>query len=484
MMFVVLSCKPNSEIEQSRTLAKKEPYYYDLDSIRARGKLVALLGNSSSSYFIYRGRPMGYEYELLEMFCKSIGVKLEVVIPDNLNNVFDLLNQGRGDLVAASLTVTKERNELVNFSDYLMTTRQVLVQRKPKNWRSLTADQLNRRLIRNQIRLIGKKIYVRKNSAYYTRLNSLSDEIGGSINIQTVPGSIETEELIRMVSKGEIDYTVSDEQLARLTATYYSNIDTKTPISFPQRIAWAIRSNSPQLQKAINDWIKSVRKTSDFNHIYKKYYSNRKAFALRMGSGYLSNSGGRISVYDELISKYANDVLQWDWLLLASLIYQESKFDNTTVSWAGAKGLMQIMPETALRFAADTSHTPENNIQAGVNYLNWLQKFWAKRIPDSTERLNFILASYNVGQGHVLDAQRLAKKYGNDPLVWEGSVAFFLREKSNKKYFTDPVVKHGYCRGSEPVKYVREILKRYHQYTKLIIEEEEKENQNIAFKEP
>ena len=188
---------------------------------------------------------------------------------------------------------------------------------------------------------------------------------------------------------------------------------------------------------------------------------------LRMGSGYHSGSGGRISVYDDLIKESANRI-SWDWRLLASLVYQESRFDNQTVSWAGAKGLMQVMPETGQRFGLDsTSSSPAQNMLAGTRFLDWLDDFWKPYVPDSNERIKFVLASYNAGQGHVRDAQRLSEKYGNDPGSWQ-AVSYFLREKNKRKYYADPVVKHGYCRGHEPVNYVTQIISRYNQYLRLI----------------
>ena len=121
------------------------------------GKLVVSMGNSSSSYFIYRGRPMGFEFELLELYAKDKGLELETVVVHDLNDVFDLLNQGKGDTVVASLTVTKERTNMVAFTDHLITTRQVLVQRKPENWQKIKWNDVRKQLVRNQLDLIGWK---------------------------------------------------------------------------------------------------------------------------------------------------------------------------------------------------------------------------------------------------------------------------------------------------------------------------------------
>lgn len=443
-----------------------KPVERDLDAIKSRGKLVALVGNSSSSYFIYRGRPMGFEYELLERLAAELEVDLEVVVPNDMNDVFDMLNKGEGDIVAAGLTVTKERAKSVSFSEYLMQTRQVLVQRKPEGWRKMRWDKVRRSLIRNQLDLIDKTVHVRRSSSYYSRLINLSDELGGDIHLNTVSGDVTTESLIKKVAEGEIEYTVADEHIAKLNATYFADLDVEMPISFPQRLAWAVRKNSPGLKSAIDEWLIKERRTSDYNHIVKKYYKNRKAYIQRTASGYHSQYGGRISIYDESFKEHASNA-GWDWRLIASLAYQESKFNNELESWAGARGLMQMMPETARRFGGDSIMTAEKSIITGIKFLNYLEDYWEKQIPDSAQRLPFVLASYNAGLGHILDARKLTDKYGNDPDNW-AAVSFFLKGKMQRRFYKDPVVDHGYCRGEEPVRYVTQILSRYQQYEKLI----------------
>lgn len=170
-----------------------------------------------------------------------------------------------------------------------------------------------------------------------------------------------------------------------------------------------------------------------------------------------------LSPFDSLIRKGANS-LGWDWRLLASLIYQESRFLPQGESWAGARGLMQLMPRTATEFGAFDLDDPRQSIDAGVGYLKFLQDYWLKKIPDSDERLKFILASYNVGLSHVVDARKLAEKYGRDPQRWYDHVEFFLSRKSEPEYYRDPIVTAGYCKCEEPINYVRDIIDRYEEY--------------------
>jgi membrane-bound lytic murein transglycosylase F len=174
-----------------------------------------------------------------------------------------------------------------------------------------------------------------------------------------------------------------------------------------------------------------------------------------------------ISPWDYKI-KSISDSLKWDWRLLASLIYQESRFDPNVRSWAGACGLMQVMPETGKNFGIDIMVSPENNLKAGMLYINYLQDFFNKKIQDSTERLKFILAAYNAGAGNIMDAMKLAEKNGKNPLLWDENVAIWLQKKSEPEYYNDPVVKNGYCRGDEPVKFVSQVLERYSEYKTII----------------
>lgn len=469
LLFLHTSCRRAGN-ESSGPEEPKENYIppvdFGLEDIRERGTLIAIVENSSTGFFIYKGRPMGYEYDLISRYAASIGVNLEISVTNSIDSAFAMLNDGRGDILAYNLTVTKDRRKRVTFTDSHFTTRQVLVQRKPENWRQMTMDNINKRMIRNQVDLAGREIHVRRNSAYSERLRNLSDEIGADIIINEVPDSLETEKLIARVANGEIAYTVADETIALVNAAYFPQIDVETPISFEQQIAWAVRPNADSLAASINEWLAGIKRTPDYNVIYNKYYRNSRTSARLARSDYSSMGGSKISRYDELIKSEAAN-LGWDWRLLASQIYQESKFDPEAVSWAGAIGLMQMVPETGSRFGADNLRDAAESIKAGVAYLQYLDDLWKKTVTDEEERIKFVLASYNVGLGHVEDARNLTRKYDGDPLKWD-DVSYYLLRKSEPEFFRDEVVTSGYCRGQEPVNYVRQILNRYEKYRQSI----------------
>jgi membrane-bound lytic murein transglycosylase F len=438
----------------------------DLPEIRQRGYIVALVDNNSFSYFIYRGRAMGFEYELLKNLAGYLQVELRLQVGSGIDQGIEKLKTGEVDILAYPLTVTLDRTRHVQFTSPLFESQQVLVQRKPENWRQLTADEVNRKLIRKPSALINKEVHVMHNSSFVQRLRHLSEEIGGAIIIREDSATAMSESLIRAVAEGRIDYTVADDYLARLYATLYPDLDVETTLSLPQNIAWAVRHTSPQLHQAINTWLATIKKEPTFMVIYNRYFNSPRNQQLRIRSDYSSLGGNKISPYDELLKEGAA-LLNWDWRLLAALLYQESKFDPVSESWAGAMGLMQLMPETAVRFGASDPTNPAENIRAGVKFLLHLSEFWEREGVREEDRLKFVLASYNAGLSHIIDARKLAQKYGHDHNSWE-VVESFLLKKSDPKYFKDPVVMAGYCICQEPVNYVKEILQRYEEYKLLI----------------
>lgn len=442
-----------------------EPIYRDLDTIQTEGKLRALIHYSSTSYFIYKGVPQGFEYELLSLYADHIGTTLEVVPIKSLDSVFIELNKGTADIAAANLTVTEERKEQVYFTHPVLITKQVLIQRKPANWKKLKKKQVEDSLVRSVHELAGKKIVVREHSSFFKELKRIENEIKQDIEIEFVPGSFTSEDLIEMVAVGEKEYTVADKNIAMVNEWYYPNIDAKMVLSKHQDIAWAIRNNSDSLLVSVNKWLGEFQKTKKFKSLLNKYFKNQHLVKNRVKHQYYTLSSGQISMYDELIKKHAPSI-GWDWELLAALIYQESHFNNAARGWGDSFGLMQFMPETGARFGVDFSSGPEQNIIAGTKYIAKLNAIWELEVEDKEERIKFILASYNAGPGHVIDAKNLAVKYGKNPKLWS-DVGYFLLNKSKRKYYNDDVVKHGYYKGFIAYDYVNEIMDRYHHYKNI-----------------
>ena len=437
-----------------------------LDSVLKRKKLRAVTDYGSVSYLVYRGEPIGYQYELLKDLTAYLGVELELVIESSLEKSIDMLNNNEIDLMAMGLTVTSERSKQLSFTLPIMTTRQVLVQRKHDDYMKMkTADEIESHLIRNTLDLANISIHVQKGTIFAKRLETLSDEIADSIII--INDEREMEELITAVALGEIDFTIADEHVALVNARYYRNIDVKTPVSFPQKIAWAAKKNQTGLTDTISIWLDEFNSSLKSRLLYNKYFKNIRSKRI-VNSQYNSYSGGQLSPYDDEI-KTAAEIINWDWRLLASLVYQESEFKPNVKSWVGAYGLMQLMPSVMQKYGLDsTSVDPGSQLIAGVKHLIFIQNQLPPDITDSIEQIKFVLASYNCGLGHVLDARRLAKKYGKNHNNWTNSVDSCVLNLSEKEYYHDPVVYYGYVRGRETYMFVEEIMERYNIYSELI----------------
>ena len=459
------SCTPKGEprfrdIEEMRPERKPT----NLELIRQEGVLRVLTEYNSTSYFLYRGQPLGFQFEMLQELANHMDLALEVVVSNDLERNFLDLQQGRVDLIAMNLTVTSQRKQNVAFTEPLLQTRQVLVQRKPLNWEKMNNVQLEASLIRNQLDLAGKMVYVQAGSVYESRLRSLSNEIGGGIVIREV--NLDSERLIQRVALEEIDYSVCDENVGLVNTTYYPQLDVGTAISFPQYVAWAVHPHSDSLLKVINQWITEFRNTDQYAILYHKYFTNRHVYR-SIHSEFYTLGSGKISPFDEAIKK-ESERIGWDWRLLASLIYQESRFNPDAVSWAGAFGLMQLMPITAKSYGITEKSSPEEQIRAGASFIRWLDERLVKVIDDPEERIKFVLASYNIGLGHIQDARRLAERYDSDPNVWFDSVDQWLLKKSEPEYYTDQVVRHGFARGVETYNFVRDIIDRYEHYKNIV----------------
>lgn len=445
-LLLLCSCYSNKQEHQ-----KDESLLPDLPELKEQGEITAVTLYSSTSYFQYKMQPMGYEYDLISDFARSQGLKLNIKVAENANRLVEMLESGEADVVAYPIQYNNKLKQSVIYCGLVDLSSQVLVQRANKGDTILT----------DVTQLIGKDIYVKSNTKYAERLKNLDVELGGGIHINDIErDTITTEDLIEMVSKGQIPYTISDDKIARLNKTYFWNINVDLKVSFLQRSSWIVRKSSPKLAEAINVWASDNTGKHIYKAIIKRYFElGKQPFQAELSEV----KNGHISPYDPLFKKHAKNI-GWDWQLLASISFQESRFNPQVVSWAGAEGLMGIMPNTAKALGV-TPHElkdPDMGIRTGVDCLRRFRQGFSS-ITDPKEKIKFTLAAYNAGIGHIYDARNLAKKYGKNPDVWE-DVSEFIRLKSDPEYYNDPVCKHGYLRGSETFNYVNEVLERYKYY--------------------
>lgn len=411
---------------------------------------------SPTSYFIYRDQPMGYDYTLVDSLARQKHMVLDIKVAPNLSAAVAMLDSGIVDLIASEVPVTEHYLKYVLPCGPENLTSQVLVQPKIQGQAPVT----------DVTELVGREVFVEKDSKYLRRLNNLNDELGGGIEIREVDGdTLITEDLISMVADGKIPLTVVDSDIARLNRTYYPGLDIDVPVSLPQRGAWAVAPGKQWLADSIDAWFAEASPQETNKELLKQLYEQSKY-------GHYARfdfSKGYISRFDHLFKKYA-PAIGWDWRLMAAQAYVESHFKPNARSWAGARGLMQIMPQTARGYRTSVSSlsNPETSVKVASKLINDLDNYLVDYVPNDSERLKFVIAAYNVGIAHVYDAIALARKYGLDPQVWDDNVSKAMLMKMNPKYYNDPVVKYGYCRGTETVNYVKGITNFYESARRMI----------------
>lgn len=469
-----------------------DPVERDLDAIVEAGELRVLFAYGPTGYFVYRGQAMGFEFDLLRRFAKEHDLTLRPVIVRKRERLFHRLNEGDADVAAAALVRTVADSGDVAYTLGLRETRPVLVQRtgppsalrrpdalggtpgaEPTERNDTQAVgpidevQIAVRLISRPEQLAGDTVHMPRTYPLSERIIELSDSISGDIVLVELEDVVGIEPLIRRVARGELRFTVALEDVAQLQEDYYRNITVRPVLGSRTETVWAVRRNAPALLEALNGFIEQAHRDGTVDALHARYFEDREGFRERVESRYLTSETGELSEFDDLL-KASAPAIGWDWRLLASQAFQESRFDPRARSWAGAMGLLQLMPATAREVNVADPYDPKQNVEGAVRYLEWLTEQW-QEISDPAERLRFILASYNAGAGHVGDARRLAEKYGDDPNLW-GDVSYWLLQKSNRRYFEDPVVRYGFCRGLEPVTYVSLILERYDHYLNFVEE--------------
>lgn len=454
VIVMLASCSGSSS---SGDRNKKPKESGDLEDILKKGTLTVLMENSSTSYFIYRGKKMGFEYELLKEFADELGVQLEVKVVHDLDKMIPLLNAKEGDLIACNLTYTKDRLNDIDFSEPYFVTPQVLVQRKPKGWEKMSYEELSAWMVKSPEQLAGKKIHIWKNSSNHQRLLHLQEEIGDTIYMEEQNGQTGVEELIEMVADGMIDYTVTEENIARANEKFYDNLDVSTALSVKQKICFGLRKSCPLLKARFDKWLLNFMSKAGFRYLKRKYFEMGASSA--MTAPVFKPRKGELSPYDAIFKREAAKY-NWEWTLLASMAYQESRFNPNVVGYGGAYSMMQFMPNVGPKYGVYPDSPPAVQIAGGMKLIH---KYYVKfaKIPDEEQRIKFCLASYNAGLGHVEDAIRLAAKYGKDTKRWDDNVEIMMLNLSKQSYYRDPVVQSGAHRGAITFKYVRSIYDRH-----------------------
>ena len=434
------------------TARTQATYKEDLPLLKERKVLRVLTRNNAATYFLWRGELMGFEYELAREFARRQGMRVEMIVAPTRQDLFTWLREGRGDMIAANLTILPEREaQGIRYSRGYNTVKEVVVTRKNDDSLKTLAD------------LQGRTVYVRPSSSYWRTLAEMVNQ-GMKIKLVAVPESMETEDIIEKVADGDYDVTIADSHIVDVELSWRDD-EIKVAFELEGVIehGWVVREDSPLLLNAVNTFIKKEYKGLFYNLAKQKYFQKPEQIKQRLEERVDTAQGGKLSPYDPLAKRYAEQY-GFDWRLIVSQMYQESRFDPKAESWAGALGLMQILPRTAKELGEKNLRRPENGIRAGIKYLDWLRDRFEPELAVK-DRMWFVLASFNAGVGHVKDARRLAKKLGLNPNRWFNNVEKAMLLLSRREHATK--AQHGFVRGIEPVNYVRQIRDRYEAYVRL-----------------
>ena len=397
----------------------KAPFKGDLDQMRQRRIIRVLVNYSRTRYFHNHGQARGFEYELLKAYEKSLNkgakhtqwVKL-IFIPVPFDQLLTALKNGKGDMAAAGLTITPDRETLVAFTaPYIPDVKEVIIHHR-------TVKDLN-----TPENLSGRMVYVRKNSSYVTHLKQLNASFKKRkkkpIRIKEAQQYIVTEDILDLVNAGVIPITVADDHIGKAWQQVMPDIVVREDIVIHPggSIAWAVRKENPELRRHLNQFIAKHKKGSLLGNIlYNRYYLNASGIRNPLEAKEREKLVGLLNLFKKYADRY-----DFDHLAIAAQAYQESGLDNSRRSPTGALGIMQVLPSTAADKKINIKNIQklENNVHAGVKYLHFLRKrYFSDSAISPADRVYFSWAAYNAGPAKINRIRRMAAKEGFDPNRW------------------------------------------------------------------
>lgn len=412
-----------------------------LERIQKSGTITVLTRNNAHCYYTYREQEMGFEYDLAKAFAEFLGVELKVKVSESWDGLLPSLDNGGGDFVAASMTITPSRLKLADFSKGYLPGQQMVITHK-NNTGIKSIDDLE-----------GRTIHLRGGTPYEERMRTLKRK-GLDITIK-VHEDVPTEEFIEGVAEGNIEVTIADSNVALLNWRYYPDIRLAFPIHKPRSSGWAVKKGERALLDKINEFFDTIEQDGTFKEIYNRYYAYVESFDHLDIKKFHERIQIHLPKYEKTIKKAA-EVYGFDWRLIVALIYQESQFNPWARSFSGVRGLMQLTVPTAREMGIKNRLAPQQSIMGGVRYLRRLYDLYEES--PEPDRTIIALAAYNVGKGHILDARRIASDIQLDPNKWS-SLEKTLPLLRQRKYYKES--EFGYCRGMEPVFHVQRILTYY-----------------------
>ncbi|MEQ0581451.1 membrane-bound lytic murein transglycosylase MltF [Pantoea dispersa] len=410
-----------------------------LSQIKSRGVLRISTVTSPLTYYTINNAPAGMDYELAKRFADYLGVKLEVTVRPNLGDLFDDLDDGKADLLAAGLIYNSERLSRYQSGPSYYSVSQQLVYRidkpRPKN-----LGDLKGRLI------------VQSGSAYLSTLRSAKADSYPDLDwaISTDMGQ---KALLEAVADGKLDYTVGDSVTIGLLQRIHPQLAVAFDITDEEPVTWYLpRNDDDSLNAAMLDFYSQMGEEGTMARLEEKYLGHVGTFDYVDTRTFLRAIDNTLPDIKPLFEKYASSI---DWRLLAAISYQESHWNPQATSPTGVRGMMMLTRNTADSLDVNDRLDPEQSIRGGSEYLRRMMEKVPDTIPED-ERIWFALAAYNMGYAHMLDARRLTLKQGGNPDSW-ADVKLRLPMLSQKRYYAQTT--YGYARGHEAYNYVENIRK-------------------------
>ena len=425
-----------------------------LEKIKLKGVLTVVTRNSPSTYYEDRSGPTGFEYELAKAFAQSLNVELQIKIADNFDDLYRHLHNNNAHLAAASITETPTRLALLSFSQPYKTVQEFVVYRRGALTAQSPAD------------LNGARIMVAKDSGHSERLKSWQQEFPELSWNESA--DTETIDLLQMLANGHIDFTLIDSNEFNLLQAYFPSLSIAFDTDTELTVAWGFAKQHDQsLETAVNTFLNNLENTPFLASLSERFYGHLETLDYVGAQYFLRQTSAKLGRYKETFQEAAKKH-QFDWRLLAAASYQESHWNPLAKSFTGVRGMMMLTRNTAKELGVTNRLDAEQSILGGSLYLSRLRD----RLPEITEpdKTWLMLAAYNVGYGHLLDARRLTARLGGNPDLWL-DVKETLPLLSQKRFYKE--TRYGYARGQEAVDYVQNI-RRY--YDVLVWNDERPEN--------
>ena len=413
-----------------------------LQQVIDSGELTVITRNSATTYFEGPESPQGMEYDLVKGFADSLGVKLRLIVAANVAEALTMISEDEGDIVAAGVTVTEQRKIWLRFATPYQKVTQQLIYRKG-NGRPKDIEQLD-----------GKLMVVAR-SSHSKRLHELHSDYRDLT--WSASSELDAQELMGLVDKEAIDYTIADSNTYQLNRHFYPELRVAFSLTKPEPLAWALpKFHDPSLYQAAVNYIDGLQKNGQLAHLIDRYYGHAKKFDYVGTKSYIAHIKTRLPKYRHLF-EYAGKEFNVDWRLLAAMAYQESHWNPRAVSPTGVKGIMMLTLATAKYLGVKNRRDPVESIRGGASFYSRIWKKFSERI-EPVDRMWLTVASYNVGYGHVEDIRIITQTRGGNPDTWN-DVRKNLPLLRKKRWYKK--TKHGYARGNETVTYVENIRSYY-----------------------